>query len=162
MAANAAEVSRILNRCPPTLKAISGNALFSSDSSLKPETSGNSDWVNQAETKKMPPPISSASTIAFGTVEESLASSVYIVIASKPMKEKATMVAPVMTRLRWTPSCHSGWVEKMVPLPIPSIRDLAARIRNTAIRTTSKTTSSMFTREVLVMLNRHIAVIAAT
>ena len=50
----------------------------------------------------------------------------------------------------------------MVPLPIPSIRDLPARIRNTPIRTTSKTTSSMFTREVLVMLNKHIAVIAAT
>ena len=44
---------------------------------------------------------------------------------------------------------------KTVPF-IPPIRDLAARIRNTAISTTSKTTSSMFTREVLVMLNRHI------
>ena len=72
------------------------------------------------------------------------------------------MVAPVMTRFRCTPSCHSGSVEKMVPLPMPSIKDLAARMRNTPIRTTSNTTSSMFTREVLVMLNRHIAVIAAT
>ena len=139
-----------------------GNALFSSDSSLKLDTSGNSDWVNHAATKKMAPPIISASTIAFGTVEASLASSVYMVIASKPMKEKATIVAPVITRFRWTPSCHMGWLEKMVPLPIPSIRDLVARIRNTPIRTTSNTTSSMFTREVLVMLNRHIAVIAAT
>ena len=132
------------------------------DSSLKLEMSGNSDWVNQAETKKMLPPMSSASRIALGTVEESLASSVYMVMASKPMKEKATMVAPVMTRPGCTPSCHSGWVEKRVPLPMPSCSDLAARMRNTPMRTTSKTTSTMLTREVLVMLNRHIAVMAAT
>lgn len=41
-----------------------------------------------------------------GTVEESLASSVYIVIASNPMNENAT--APVITRLRWIPRARTA------------------------------------------------------
>jgi hypothetical protein len=56
--------------------------------------------VIQAHTKKMAPPMSSASRIVLGTVDGSLASSVYMVIASNPMKENATIVAPVITRLR--------------------------------------------------------------
>ncbi len=118
--------------------------------------------MNHAAAKKIPPPISNARRMALGTRDGSLASSVYMVIASKPMKEKATIVAPVMTSPRSTPSCHAGSTEKMVPLPVPFIRALIDSRKKTPIRTTQNVTSTMFTREVLVMLTRHMVVITAT
>src|SRR5690349_11033938 len=85
-AATAAETKKIWKTMPPTEYAISGSAV----PSVKPSVDGKSDCANHAAVKKITPPSTRASTIAFGTVCASFASSVYIVIASKPMNEKHT------------------------------------------------------------------------
>lgn len=83
-------------------------------------------------------------------------------MASKPMNEKATMVAPVITRPRWTPSCQAGSIEKIVPLPTPFINALTDSRKKTPISTRQKVTRIMFTRDVLVMLTTTMVVITAT
>src|SRR6478735_8465861 len=93
-AARAAETNKILNNSPPTFSAISGSV---SSVTSKPSRVGNTDWLNHAATKKIAPPMSSARTIARGTSLGDLASSLYIVIASNPMNEKHTTVAPATT-----------------------------------------------------------------
>src|SRR5215475_4312244 len=98
-AARAAETNKILNVAPPTLSAISGSV---SSVTSKPSRVGNTDWLNQAATKKIAPPMSNARTIALGTSFGDFASSLYIVIASNPMNEKQTTVAPAMTAPTWT------------------------------------------------------------
>ena len=50
----------------------------------------------------------------------------------------------------------------MVPFPSPLARARQASTMKTAISTTSKTTNKPLTLEVLLILNRHIAVIATT
>ena len=123
---------------------------------------GNRDCANQAATKKIVPPISSASTIARGTVRASLASSVYIVIASNPMKEKHTTVAPPITAVRCTPEWKSGVRLKAVPLPDPEFRAAQVSATNTPISTIWNATRMPLSFDVDDMLNRFMAVMAAT
>ena len=56
----------------------------------------------------MPPPIPRVSRMARGMVFGSLASSLYMVMASKPMKEKHTTVAPVRIAAALMPSKPSA------------------------------------------------------
>src|SRR5699024_2204016 len=84
-----------------------------------PLTSGNNACAKYPPSKKTNPPINTVKTIARGTVLESFASSVYIVIASKPIKEKATTVAAVKTETISTFACHKGSRVKIVPVHIP-------------------------------------------
>lgn len=123
---------------------------------------GKTDCANQPATKKMPPPINSVSMIARGMVLRSFASSVYIVMASKPMKEKHTTVAPVSTAAGCTPSWKSGSVLKMVLWPIPLDSWMAARTMNPRIRTISKTTSIELSLDVEVIDQRFNPVIKTT
>ncbi len=152
-------MNRIWKNSPPVLSAISGRV---SSVKLNPASVGNRDCANQAATKKIAPPIMSASTMALGTVLVSFASSVYIVIASNPMNEKQTTVAPPITAPRCTPEWNSGARLKAVPLPSPELSAVQVRATNTAMRTIWNATRMPLTREVDDMLNRFIAVIAAT
>src|SRR6478752_3897945 len=136
-AARAAETKKILNNWPPTLSAIAGSVL---SVTWKPSRVGNTHWLNHAATKKIAPPMSRARTIAFGTVLGVLASSLYIVIASNPMNEKHTTVAPATTADIWTPSWYSGSSVKIVPSPMPFRSASHVWTTNAAIITTWNTT----------------------
>ena len=128
----------------------------------KPSRVGNTDWLNHAATKKIAPPMSRARTIAFGTVSGVLASSLYIVIASNPMNEKHTTVAPATTAAISTPSWYSGFSVKIVPSPMPFRSASHARTTNAAMSTTWNTTRIPLTRDVPFMLKKLSAVITAT
>src|SRR6185312_5118524 len=158
-AARAAETNKILKNWPPTFSAIWGSV----DSSVtsKPSRVGNTDWLNHAATKKITPPMSRARTIAFGTVLGVLASSLYIVIASNPMNEKHTTVAPATTADIWTPSWYSGSSVKIVPSPMPFRSASHAWTTNAAMSTTWNTTRIPLIRDVPFMLKKFSAVIAA-
>src|SRR6476620_6696217 len=158
-AARAAETKKILKRWPPTFSAISGSV---SSVTSKPSRVGNTDWLNHAATKKITPPMSRARTIAFGTVFGVLASSLYIVIASNPMNEKHTTVAPANTAPTSTPSWYSGFSVKIVPSPMPSFSARQARTMNVAMSTTWNTTRIPLTRDVPFMLRKLNAVITPT
>ena len=64
-----------------------------------------------------------------------MASSAYIVTASKPMNEKHTIVAPISTALIVAPSWKNGAIEATVAAPSPRI--------SCAITITTKTTITM-------------------
>ena len=91
-----------------------------------------------------------------------LASSLYIVIASNPMNEKHTTVAPATTADIWTPSWYSGSSVKIVPSPMPFRSASHAWTTNAAISTTWNTTRIPLIRDVPFMLKKLSAVIAAT
>src|SRR5699024_4476222 len=97
-----------------------------------------------------------------GMVLLSLASSVYIVTASNPMKEKHTTVAPPSTAALCTPECHSGSRVSMVPCPIPCISRTDASTMNAPINTSSKITSAEFNLDVEFMLQAVMPVTHAT
>jgi hypothetical protein len=130
---------------PPTNSAISGRV---SSVMLKLATFGKTDWAIWPATRKMPPPMSRVMMIALLMWDLSRASSEYMVIASKPMKEKQTMVAPVSTAGRATPEWNSGWVLNTVPVPMPWVSCMTASPMNATIMTTANTTRVKFTFEV--------------
>src|SRR5215475_8355510 len=158
-AAKAAETKMIWKNWPPTFSAISGSV---SSVSSKPSRVGNTDWLNHAATKKIAPPMSSARTIARGTSFGDLASSLYIVIASNPMNEKHTTVAPATTADIWTPSWYSGSSVKIVPSPMPFRSASHAWTTNAAMSTTWNTTRIPLTRAVPFMLKKLNAVMIPT
>ena len=77
-----------------------------------------------------------------------MASSAYIVTASKPMNEKQTMVAPASTAPNSTPGGKNGCTEAIVPAPAPCMSCTATMTTNTAITTIEKISRIMFTFEV--------------
>src|SRR6185369_1873388 len=158
-AASAAEVNKILKNAPPTNSAISGRV---SSVTSKPSRVGNTAWPNHAAIRKIAPPMSSAKTMALGTVSGVLASSLYIVIASNPMNEKHTTVAPANTAPTSTPAWYSGFSVKMVPSPMPSFSASQASTTKVAMSTTWNTTRIPLTRDVPFILRKLKAVITPT
>src|SRR5262245_3762736 len=110
----------------------------------------------------MRPPMSRVMMIALATCDFLRASSEYMVIASNPMKEKQTTVAPVRTAGSWTPEWKNGWEVSRVPWPMPCESWTTASTMNAPIITTANTTSAKFTFEVELRLHTLSAVIAAT
>ncbi len=91
-----------------------------------------------------------------------MASSLYIVIASNPMNEKHTTVAPAATAWNCTPACTSGSSVKIVPWPMPFRSASHAWTTNAQIITIWNTTRNPLIRDVPFMLKKFSAVIAAT
>src|SRR5690348_15466230 len=159
VAANAAAMNSTWKNLPPTNSAISGRV---SSVMLKLVTFGNTDWATWPATRKMPPPMSRVMMIALLMWDLSRASSEYMVIASKPMKEKHTTVAPVSTAGRLTPEWNSVWVLSTVPLPMPWDSCKTANPMNAMIMTMANTTRVKFTFEVEFRLHTFSPVTAAT
>ena len=88
--------------------------------------------------RKMAPPETTVSMIAFGMMLMCFASFVYIVTASKPMKEKQTTVAPVSSADSCTPSWTKGSELKTRPDPSPLVRLTMARTQKSATIVTAK------------------------
>ena len=89
--------------------------------------------------RKIIPPAMTVIMIAFGMMFTCLASFVYIVTASKPMKEKHTTVAPVSTALNSTPSWTKGSGLNTVPAPSPALSWAIASTQYVTMRTREKT-----------------------
>src|SRR5699024_10972125 len=85
-----------------------------------------------------------------------------MVIASNPIKEKATTVAAVKTDIISTFACHNGSSVKIVPVPIPLYNWKPPITRNTAIKTNVKTTKIIFKPDVDFILYTLIPVTAMT
>ena len=91
-----------------------------------------------------------------------LASSLYIVIASNPMNEKHTTVAPARTAPTSTPAWYSGFSVKIVPSPMPSFSASHARTTNAPMSTIWNTTRTPLIRDVPFMLQKLNALIITT
>src|SRR3954462_203046 len=159
VAAKAAARKSIWKTVPPTRSAISGNV---SSVRWKFATFGKTDWATWPLTRKMPPPMSRVMMIAFEISEDLRASSAYIVIASKPMNEKQTTVAPVSTAGSPMPEWTNGLLESSVPLPMPCDSCTTASTMNAPIRATENATRAKFTLAVELRLQMLSPVIAAT
>lgn len=90
-----------------------------------------------------------------------VASSAYMVTASKPMKEKHTIVAPVRTAPIVTLSWKNGCREATVPAASPRASWAMTRTTNTAMTTIENTSRSMLRFEVPRMVKKMIEVTTA-
>ena len=77
-----------------------------------------------------------------------LASSAYIVTASKPMNEKHTTVAPARTAPKDTSGWMNGRTDAMVPAPAPCRSCTMTMTTKTVMTMIEKTSRIMFTFEV--------------
>src|SRR5699024_7417042 len=88
--------------------------------------------------RKMAPPETTVSMIAFGLMLICFASFAYIVTASKTMKEKQTTVALVSSADSCTPSWTKGSELKTTPDPSPLVRLTMARTQKSETIVTAK------------------------
>jgi hypothetical protein len=100
--------------------------------------------------------------IALATSDVLRASSAYIVMAPKPMREKQTTVAPVSTAENPMPEWMNGAAVNRVPEPMPRDSWMTASAMKAAIMTTANTTRVKLTLAVEFRLHTLSPVMNAT